>query len=97
MLDLFSITETISGGFLLATREGWSSTHVCHFDGELCVLPAGHSFYRHYVFCCYDLEKIKAGFSSEEWLDLLKPIIEFYTEHQKCLPSQKPFQSLNVT
>ncbi|MBA7532994.1 hypothetical protein ES705_25229 [subsurface metagenome] len=97
MLDVFSITETIACGFLLASREGWSFVHVCHFDGELCVLPSGHSFYRHKVFYFYDLERIKAGFSSEEWLDLLKPIISFYFEDHKCPPSQKPFQSMNVT
>ena len=97
MLDLFSLTETIADGFRLAVREGWTSVHVCHFEEELCVLPAGHSFYRHKVFCCYDLERIVFDFSSEEWLALLKPIIAFYTEYQKCPPSQKPFLSKNVT
>lgn len=97
MLDLFSLTETISDGFRLAVREGWSSVHVCHFEDELCVLPAGHSFYSHKVFCCFDIEHIIAGFSSEDWLALLKPIIAFYTGYQKCPASQKPFLLLNVT
>lgn len=97
MLDLYSLTEVIAGGFRLAVREGWSSVHVCHFEGELCVLPAGHSFYRHKVFCCFDLERNEANFTNEDWFELLKPIIDFYVEFQKCQPSQKPFQSMSVT
>lgn len=97
MLDLYSLTETIADGFHLAVREGWSSVHVCHFEEELCVLPHGHSYYVHEVFCVFDLEHIKAGFSSEDWLALLKPIISFYVEYQKFPPSQKPLPSMSVT
>lgn len=97
MLDLYSLSETISGGFRLAVREGWTSVHVCHFEGELQILPSGHSVWVHKLFCCYSLERIVAGFSSEEWLALLKPVIFFYSELQKCPANQKPFQSLNVT
>ncbi len=97
MLTLTSLTYTIADGFCEAARKGWSSVHVCHFEGELCVLPAGHTFYRHKVFCCFDLERNKANFTSLDWLELLKPIIVFYTELQKCPPNQKPLQSMNVT
>ena len=97
MKDLFSLTETIAGGFRLAVREGWSSVHVCHFEDELCVLPAGHSFYIHKVFCRYDLERICADFSSEDWLALLKPIIIFYFGDPKCPPNQKLLPSMSVT
>ena len=96
MLDLFSLTGTIADGFLSAVRDGWSSVHVCHFEGELCVLPHGHSYYVHEVFCVFDLERIAAGFSSEEWLELLKPIIAFYSEYQKCPPNQKLLRSMIV-
>ncbi len=97
MLDLTSLTETITDGLRAAVRAGWSSVHVCHFEDELCVLPAGHTFYRHKVFCCFDLERNEANFTSMDWLELLKPIIAFYTEYQKCPPNQKLSQSLNVT
>ena len=97
MLELYSLTETIADGLRSAVRDGWSSVHVCHFDGELCVLPSGHSFYRHKVFCCFDLERNEANFTNESWLVLLKPIIEFYAELQKCPPSQKPSQFMSVT
>ena len=96
-MDLYSLTETIAGGFRLAAREGWSFVHVCHFEGELCILPSGHAFYCHKVFYCCDLDRIKAGFFSEDWVDLLKPIIKFYLEDQECPASQKPLPSMSVT
>lgn len=96
MIELYSLTETIADGFRRAVREGWSSVHVCHFEGKLCVLPSGHAFYRHKVFCCFDLERNEANFTSEEWLALLKPIITFYTEYQKCPPIQSLLREMNV-
>ena len=95
--DLYSLTETIADGFQAAVREGWSSVHVCHFEDELCVLPAGHSFYRHKVFCCFDLERNETNFTSEDWLALLKPIILFYFGDPKCPPNQKLLPSMSVT
>lgn len=89
MIDLLLLTGKIADGFTLAVREGWTSVHVCHFEGELCVLPSGHSVWVHKLFGCYSLKRLEAGLSSEEWLSLIRLIIAFYLENEKCPPNQE--------
>jgi len=87
----------LAGELRMLALKGHIATHICYFDGRVAARWSGHTRSKHKIFRNFRHSPLEEGFTSAEWTALIKPIILYIEELEKCRNPQKRSPDQNAT